>query len=253
MTPLDVRRPSPVVRQPSPVVASPEVAEYLEHLRNERDVSPNTILAYARDLSELVFFFSSYYGGEWTWQGVDRLAIRGFLAHLTRKDCPSGPSRGRCPACGASIGIFTGTRSSTRIRREPSARRDSRSTSRRISIARRSTCVPDGRGARVGRRVRRRSQPRDPRAVLLHGHASVGAAGHNRGDLDLVAQQVKVSGKGRKERIIPIGDQGGARAPQLRIETRRTRAVASARGADRRRRGSRRAGKRLGVRGIRRS
>jgi site-specific recombinase XerD len=31
--------------------------------------------------------------------------------------------------------------------------------------------------------------------------------GVNRGDLDLVAQQVKVRGKGRKERIIPVGDK----------------------------------------------
>lgn len=31
-------------------------------------------------------------------------------------------------------------------------------------------------------------------------------AGINRGDLDLVTQQVKVRGKGRKERIVPVGD-----------------------------------------------
>src|SRR5205085_11322104 len=31
--------------------------------------------------------------------------------------------------------------------------------------------------------------------------------GLNRGDLDLVSQQVKVLGKGRKQRIIPVGDQ----------------------------------------------
>ena len=30
--------------------------------------------------------------------------------------------------------------------------------------------------------------------------------GVNRGDLDLVTQQVKVRGKGRKERIVPVGD-----------------------------------------------
>ncbi len=30
--------------------------------------------------------------------------------------------------------------------------------------------------------------------------------GINRGDLDLLSQQVKVRGKGRKERIIPVGD-----------------------------------------------
>jgi integrase/recombinase XerC len=32
-------------------------------------------------------------------------------------------------------------------------------------------------------------------------------AGINRHDIDLVSQQVKVRGKGRKERIVPIGDQ----------------------------------------------
>ena len=39
------------------------------------------------------------------------------------------------------------------------------------------SAVPDGRGARVGGQVRRRAQPRDPRAVLLHRHAPVRAAG----------------------------------------------------------------------------
>ena len=33
--------------------------------------------------------------------------------------------------------------------------------------------------------------------------------GINRADIDLLAQQVKVRGKGRKERIIPLGDHAG--------------------------------------------
>ena len=62
------------------------VDDYLVHLEKERDVSPNTLIAYRRDLDEFVSFLGSYYGvHEWTWQGLDRLAIRGFLAHLTRR------------------------------------------------------------------------------------------------------------------------------------------------------------------------
>ena len=65
---------------------SPQVAEFLLHLEKERDVSPHTLKAYRRDLSEFVEFLSGYYGaGDWSWGGVDRLAIRGFLAHLTRR------------------------------------------------------------------------------------------------------------------------------------------------------------------------
>ncbi len=45
--------------------ASP-VADFLVHLEKERDVSPNTVKAYARDLHEFVVYLSAYYGGrEW--------------------------------------------------------------------------------------------------------------------------------------------------------------------------------------------
>ena len=62
-------------------VPTSEVTEYLDHLRNERDVSPNTVLAYGRDLEELVTFFSTYYGGEaWSWQGVNIPSDRVYFA-----------------------------------------------------------------------------------------------------------------------------------------------------------------------------
>ncbi|HWL38946.1 MAG TPA: site-specific integrase, partial [Gemmatimonadaceae bacterium] len=66
--------------------SSSAVADFLIHLEKERDVSPHTLTAYGRDLEEFVAFLGKYYGvSGWTWQGLDRLAIRGFLAHLTRK------------------------------------------------------------------------------------------------------------------------------------------------------------------------
>ena len=62
------------------------VDDFLTHLEKERDVSPNTLIAYRRDLDDFVAFLGNYYGvREWTWQGLDRLAIRGFLAHMTRR------------------------------------------------------------------------------------------------------------------------------------------------------------------------
>ena len=67
-------------------VPDDDVGEFLRHLEKERDVSPNTVTAYRRDLDELVTFLARYYGGgAWSWQGVDRLALRGFLAHLQRR------------------------------------------------------------------------------------------------------------------------------------------------------------------------
>ena len=60
------------------------VDDFLVHLEKERDVSPNTLIAYRRDLDEFVEFLGSYYGvREWTWQGLDRLAIRALDAKRT--------------------------------------------------------------------------------------------------------------------------------------------------------------------------
>ena len=69
-----------------PAAVPPDVEEFLRHLAKERDVSPNTVLAYQRDLAEFVRFLQGYYGtGAWSWEGIDRLAMRGFLAHLNRR------------------------------------------------------------------------------------------------------------------------------------------------------------------------
>ena len=45
------------------------IADYLNHLAKERDVSPNTVRAYERDLREFVDYLGRYYsGGAWTWR-----------------------------------------------------------------------------------------------------------------------------------------------------------------------------------------
>lgn len=66
---------------------SPEVNDFLLHLEKERDVSPHTLKAYRRDLGELLEYLGRYYGErEWSWAGIDRLAVRGFLVHLSRRN-----------------------------------------------------------------------------------------------------------------------------------------------------------------------
>ncbi|HEX3274178.1 MAG TPA: site-specific integrase, partial [Gemmatimonadales bacterium] len=61
-----------------------EVAEYLTLLEKQRGQSPNTIKAYARDLTAFVEFCDRHYGS-WTWTTVDRLGVRGFLGELQRR------------------------------------------------------------------------------------------------------------------------------------------------------------------------
>src|SRR5256712_2212692 len=61
---------------------SPELADFVAFLTKERNDSPHTVKAYARDVAEFAAFCGRYYGGPWSWAGVDRLAIRGFLGSL---------------------------------------------------------------------------------------------------------------------------------------------------------------------------
>ncbi len=65
-----------------------EVADFLRHLADERQLSPNTVRAYAKDLDDLGTFLSGYLGRtSWRWSDadVDRLALRGFLGWCGRK------------------------------------------------------------------------------------------------------------------------------------------------------------------------
>ncbi len=63
----------------------PEVADFLRWLGAERNDSPHTVKAYGRDLEGFAVFLDGYYGStSWKWAGVDRLAIRGYLAQAAR-------------------------------------------------------------------------------------------------------------------------------------------------------------------------
>ncbi len=69
-------------RQPS----QQSVEAYLEVLANERQLSDHTVAAYRRDLADLSAFLADYLGTpEWDWQGVDRLTLRSFLGWCLRR------------------------------------------------------------------------------------------------------------------------------------------------------------------------
>jgi len=188
--------------------SSPDLAEYLEHLRSERDVSPNTLLAYERDLSELVTFFSSYYGGEgWSWQGVDRLAIRGFLAHLTRRGLSK---RSIARALSAVRGFYRFLHRNEVVDANPARAVGSPKLERYLpSYLDRTQIDLVFQAAEVRAWEGRYNDVRN--LAILELFYSTGMRlselrGIDRGALDLVSQQVKVTGKGRKQRIIPVGD-----------------------------------------------
>lgn len=188
--------------------APPDVREYLRHLAKERDVSPNTIKAYERDLHEFVEFLGGFYGTQgWTWEGVDRLAMRGFLAHLSRRGVGK---RTMARTLSGVRSFYRWMHRNEMVEANPA---------RAVGSPKLDKYLP---GYLDRPQIDLLFQMAEARALegrftdvrnlaILELFYSTGMRlselqGLSRGDLDLVTQQVKVRGKGRKERIIPVGD-----------------------------------------------
>jgi integrase/recombinase XerC len=66
-----------------------EIGDFLDYLTFERNVSPNTIAAYRDDLESFVGFLANDYltqaRDQIELRAVDRLAVRSYLAHLSRR------------------------------------------------------------------------------------------------------------------------------------------------------------------------
>jgi tyrosine recombinase XerC len=61
------------------------VEDFLRHIETERDHSPHTVSAYRRDLAAFTEFLDRRNPGGWQFAGVDRLAVRAFLGELDRR------------------------------------------------------------------------------------------------------------------------------------------------------------------------
>jgi integrase/recombinase XerC len=186
-----------------------DIADFLRHLAKERDVSPNTVVAYRRDLRELVRFLGAYYGGAaaWSWQGVDRLTIRGFLGHLTRRGLGKR-SIGR--ALSAVRSFYRYLHRNELVDANPARATGSPKVERYLPGYLDRAQIDLVLAAAEARAWEGKfTDVRNLAIIELFystGMRLSELAGLNGPDLDLVSQQAKVRGKGRKERIVPVGD-----------------------------------------------
>ncbi|MDA1081468.1 MAG: tyrosine recombinase XerC [Gemmatimonadetes bacterium] len=184
------------------------VAEFLEHLAKERDVSPNTVKAYSRDLAEFTEFLGPYFGeGEWGWERVDRLAMRAFLAHLSRRGLAR---RSAARALSAVRSFYSWMNRQDLVADNPAATVGTPKLERYLPGHLDRGQIEMLFSALQTRAAGGRYQDVRNLAILeLFYSAGLRVSelrGISRPDLDLLAGMVKVRGKGRKERIVPVGD-----------------------------------------------
>ncbi|HTT68745.1 MAG TPA: tyrosine recombinase XerC [Gemmatimonadales bacterium] len=212
----------------------PEAADFLRWLESERNDSPNTVKAYGRDIAAFSGFLDQYYGGEsWTWAGVDRLSIRGFLADAARRGWSKRTMARALSAVRAFyrfLNLHHGVEvnpakaaSTPKLEKRLPGYLDRKAVDRLFALA-------ESRSAENTFR-----STRDRAIVELFystGMRLSELVGLNLEDLDLVSDQVRVRGKGRKERLLPVGRP--AVAALRRYYLRRDEALREVAGAGRR-------------------
>ena len=203
---------------------------YLRSIESGRQLSPHTVAAYRRDLSEFSAFLARHFGDRaWTWEDVDRLALRAFLAHLNRR---SLARRSIARKLSAVRSFFRWLHREEAVAANPARSVRSPRLERTLPswLTRAETdrlfATAENRSA-----VNSFTGTRDLAILELFYAAGIRLAelqALDLTDVDLVGDQVKVLGKGRKERIVPLGR--AAVAALRRWEPRR--AEVAGRGAD---------------------
>ena len=237
-------------RKDARTLGDPLLEEFLLHLEKERDQSPHTLTAYRRDLEAFIEFAGRHYGGSWTWESVDRLGIRGFMGEQERKGLARRSAARALSALRSfyrylqvhhdmTNGVARAAKSPKIEKRLPTylVRTEMEAL---LALAEERAQGDEFTGIRD--------------LAMLELFYSSGLrlselAGIDLRTLDLLSDQVKVRGKGRKERIVPIGQKA---VQALRRYLLARELVGRKPGADRAAVFLNRSGRRLGVTTIQR-
>jgi tyrosine recombinase XerC len=181
------------------------VAVFVAHLRDERGLSPHTVAAYRRDVTQFLSFAGR--AGVTDPAAVEPLLLRRFLA-LQRTRGLAASSIARKGAALRALFRFLARRGL--VAEDPAAG---------LGVPRGPRRLPVVLKVRQVDRLLAGPQPADPvglrdRAVLELLYATgirVGElCGLCLGDVDLAADTVRVLGKGAKQRVVPFGEPARA-------------------------------------------
>jgi integrase/recombinase XerC len=189
------------------------IERFVEHLEGERRASPHTVAAYRRDLGQLAVFLRQRRGREVDIGDVDKLSLRAWLAELAQNR--SCATIGRKLAAVRALFLFLERRE--QVRTNPAALLGTPKQRRKlpaflgVDAAAQVMTAPTG--AYAPAQPSNRAQAELLRDVVLLellygcGLRVSELAALDLGHLSLSERQVRVVGKGRKERLVPLGSR----------------------------------------------
>jgi integrase/recombinase XerC len=177
----------------------PEVRRFFNYLEAGRGASPHTIRNYGADLREFFAFLNGKKLSE-----VDTLVIRSFLAHLKARNHSKATLSRKLAALRS---FFKYLARENHVKTNPALG---------ISTPKRDKKLPHfldlGEVTNLLEAPAQNSwEGRRDRSILETLYSSgvrvSELVGLNRGDVDLLGALLKVRGKGKKERIVPVGEK----------------------------------------------
>jgi len=189
---------------------------FLDHLEAERRASPHTVAAYGRDLRQLADFLRERLGRPIEVADVDKIMLRRWLAELASKWAPATIGR----KLAAVRAMFLYLERTGRVRSNPAALIGSPKLRRKlpaflgVDAAEQVMTAPRDLTP-TARATARAEAERSRDAVILELLYGCGLRVSELASLDLQQlslseQQVRVLGKGRKERLVPLGSKAAA-------------------------------------------
>jgi len=209
---------------------TPESELFLRHLEDERQLSPNTVTAYRRDLRDLEEFLTEYLGTpEWGWASVDRLTLRSFLGSLGGRGLTGRTIARKLSAVRAFLRFLLredriqsdpsrGLRAPGRDRHLP-AHLPRREIDDLFSLAESDASENTLEGTRTLALLE-----------LIYGSGLRLAEVHgiDLGRIDVGGGLVRVIGKGRKERVVPLTSSASRALRRYELRRRETPAAPDA-------------------------
>jgi tyrosine recombinase XerC len=183
------------------------IDKYLKYLRIERNASPHTITSYENDLKQFLEFLSEHFSlkdSEPDINSIERLTIRLWLGELSEQDYAKS-SIARKVAALRSFFKYAFKRGL--IERNPA---------HLLIVPKKDKPLPVTATPEDLDRMMEQANGENPRSIqdraILELFYSTGIrlsemVGLNTDDVDIELKQIKVLGKGSKQRIVPVGNR----------------------------------------------
>jgi integrase/recombinase XerC len=177
---------------------------FREHLVSERRASRHTVLAYTKDLEKLASFARERLGGPARVDDIDKLLLRSWLAELSQNVTPMTLARKL-----ASVRAFFGwLERETIVRKNPAALLSSPKLRRKLPKFLSAEAAGEVMAAPLAAAVGESERARDTALLeVLYGSGLRVSelVGLDLEHLSLEREELRVLGKGNKERVVPIG------------------------------------------------